>query len=459
MKIIFILAAGFIMAMLDVTAVNIALPDIGAHLGVGLTVLIWVVDAYTLTFASLLLFGGAMADRFGARRVYQSGLGIFVLGSLLCGIASDGQWLIGARLLQGVGAAMFMPSSLSLLTHEFEDSDVRTSMLGIWSALVGGAAAVGPLAGGALIHFFGWRSVFWINLPLGLLGAILTQVFIKPSSGYRIEFSARSHALGVLIVASMSFVLIEGPSRGWTSGSIVLPAGAMLGMLFLLIRRELSGAHPVVPRQLVQEPSFVALNMAGFLNNFGLFGQLFLLGFYFQQGHAASALRAGVLLLPTMVAVTCGNVLSSRLSRRFGLRNTMIAGWSMGTLAAAILAIVGGQASYVCVVSLAALLMLATGSAIPAMTTAMMQVAGKQFSNSAAAALNANRQVGALVGVAAIGTIFHVEPAWSARISLSFASFGILYALSVLFIHRHVTLTRHGGRAEASLVERCLSDQ
>jgi MFS transporter, DHA2 family, methylenomycin A resistance protein len=448
-----ILAVGFIMAMLDVTAVNVALPDIAASLGVPLTGLVWVVDAYTLTFASLLLAGGAMADRFGARKAYQAGLGIFLIGSVLCGAASGGGMLIAARLTQGIGAALFMPSSLSLLTHRYEDSGVRATMLGIWSALVGVAASVGPLVGGILIHFFGWRSVFWINVPLGLLGAVLTQMYIVPIAGRAVRLSMPSHALSVVSLAALSFVLIEGPSRGWSSISIVTVGVLMVLTASLIVLRERSGAHPILPRELLRVPGFTAINLAGFLNNFAAFGQIFLLGLFFQEGQVSNALRAGVLLLPTMAAVTTGNIMSSRISKRIGMRNTMLFGWGIGALAALVMVALGRNSSYFVVVVFASILTFAIGSAIPAMTATMMQMAGKQYANSAAAALNANRQIGALVGVAVVGTILHAVAAWDQRVHLSFICFFLAYGLAGLLVYRYIHSATTQGKATPVLNE------
>ncbi|MCG2597156.1 MAG: MFS transporter, partial [Achromobacter sp.] len=149
------LAIGFVMAMLDVTVVNVALPSIAEQFTVPLTDLVWIVDGYTLTFAALLLVAGALADRYGAKTIYLAGLGVFTLASLLCGIAPGGDLLIAARMMQGLGAALFMPSSLSLLTHAYEDEQVRNRMLAAWSAIVAVAGAAGPLLGGVLIHQFG----------------------------------------------------------------------------------------------------------------------------------------------------------------------------------------------------------------------------------------------------------------------------------------------------------------
>ncbi|MET0320617.1 MAG: MFS transporter, partial [Duganella sp.] len=200
------LAIGFVMAMIDVTAVNTALTDISASLAVPLAGLVWVVDGYTLTFAALLIAGGALADRFGPKTVYQLGLSVFIVGSILCALAPGGHALIAARLLQGAGAALFMPSSLSLLTHAYEDPATRTRMLGTWSAIVGCSSAAGPLVGGLLVHEFGWRSVFWVNVPIGLAGIALTHI-VAPATPARLRaLSLFSHALGVALLAGLSFM-------------------------------------------------------------------------------------------------------------------------------------------------------------------------------------------------------------------------------------------------------------
>src|SRR5882672_6544238 len=157
MPVLMTLAAGFVMAMIDTTAVNVALADIAASLSVQLAGLVWVIDGYTLTFAALLLAGGALADRFGPKTVYQCGLALFVAASVLCGLATSGTALVAARLLQGAAASLFMPSSLSLLSHSYTDDRKRAKMVGIWSGLVGLAATSGPFVGGLLIHSFGWR--------------------------------------------------------------------------------------------------------------------------------------------------------------------------------------------------------------------------------------------------------------------------------------------------------------
>ena len=354
------------------------------------------VDGYTLTFAALLLAGGALADRFGPKAVYQGGLGIFLLASILCGAAPDGHCLTAARLLQGAGAALFMPSSLSLLTHSFDDEKVRTRMLGAWSA---------------------------------------------PARQPR-ELSLFSHALGVLALAGLSFVLIEGPALGWLSPG-VLAAGALAVLSAVqLLRRERSGSHPLLPRALFHSSSFGAANGVGFLINFCVFGQLFLLSLFLQQSGGADALQSGLRLLPMMAAYTVGNFMAGNIAARYGTRWPMLAGLLVGAVMALLLTALRPGTPYVLLALGTAVMNVAIGIAIPAMTATVMRVAGKQHANSAAAALNANRQIGALVGVALIGSILHMLPDWSLRLPLAYATIAAAYGLAAGLVYRHVHLPK-----------------
>jgi DHA2 family methylenomycin A resistance protein-like MFS transporter len=438
------LAIGFVMAMIDVTAVNTALSDISVSLRVPLTGLVWVVDGYTLTFAALLMAGGALADRFGPKNVYQGGLSVFILGSVLCAVAPSGDALIAARLLQGAGAALFMPSSLSLLTHAYEDQATRTRMLGTWSAIVGCSSAVGPLVGGVLVHGFGWRSVFWVNVPIGLLGIALTQMLVPATPRHERDLSMLSHLLGVAALAALSFVLIEGPALGWTSAPVLSAAVVAVASAGLLVRRERMGAHPLLPRALFETPAFAAANGVGFLINFAAFGQLFLLSLYIQQG-GADALHTGLKLIPMMAAFATGNLVSGRISARVGTRAPMMYGLLVGLGAAvAMLAGLTPNTPYWLLVLGTIVMNVAIGIAIPAMTATVMLVAGKANANSAAAALNANRQIGALVGVALMGTVLHMVPGWASRLPLAFGLVTAAYAGALWLVYRYVRLGKPG---------------
>ncbi|MGF7000479.1 MFS transporter [Paraburkholderia sp. GAS32] len=436
------LAIGFVMAMIDVTAVNVALPDISLNLSVPLTGLVWVVDGYTLTFAALLLAGGALADRFGPKSVYQTGLTVFLLSSALCGTAPSGHVLVGARLLQGFGAAMFMPSSLSLLTHAFEDERTRIKMFGIWSAMVGASTAVGPLIGGVLVHQFGWRSVFLINLPIGVLGIAMTQFLIPATPKHERPLSLISHGLGVLILGALSFFLIEGPNFGWVSVPVISAAVVTIVTTIALVQRERRGAHPLLPRALFETHSFAAINIIGFLFNFGMFGLIFLLSLYLQQKRGADALQAGLQLVPMMVGITVGNLSSARFSARLGMHKVMLAFSAAAALIALIVTVTQLYMPYPLLLVCVTIMSLLVAVAIPAMTTSAMQIAGRAYSSSAAAALNANRQIGALVGVALMGIILHTVHDWNVRLSLAFAIFTVGFGMVSFLVYRFVNVSK-----------------
>ncbi|HEX8601583.1 MAG TPA: MFS transporter [Pseudoduganella sp.] len=435
---LFTLAIGFVMAMIDVTAVNTALADIAADLGVPLQGLVWVVDGYTLTFAALLLAGGALADRYGARRVYQGGLAVFVLGSVLCALAPSGAALVAARLLQGSGAALFMPSSLALLTHAEDDERRRAKMFGAWAAIVSAAATAGPLAGGLLVEASGWRSIFWLNLPIGLLGIVLAQVKAPAPPPQARALGLASHLLGAAALAALAFVLIEGPVLGWASTPVAAAMAAVVLLAMLLVRRERAAAQPILPRSLYGLAPFRAAVLTGMLINFGTFGHMFVFSLWMQGAHGTGPLGTGLAILPMTAAAGVSNVLSGRAVARHGTRLPLLAGMGGAVVAALLLA----QATAVTppwrVIAGGTLMFLAIGFAIPAMTATVMGAGGKAHASAAGAALNAGRQVGALLGVAAAGTILHAAQDWSPRLAIVYVAIAAGYAVAWLAVQRGV---------------------
>ncbi|CAM3807920.1 MFS transporter [Bordetella sputigena] len=433
------LAMGFVMATLDVTVVNVGLSNIADQLQVSLSGLVWVVDGYTLTFAAMLLVGGGLADRFGAKNVYQTGLTIFVLASLLCGAAPNGTTLVLARFLQGIGAALFMPSSLSLLTRAYPDDKVRGRMLGLWSAIVSIAGVSGPLIGGILIDRLGWRSIFLVNLPIGLVGLAMAHKVIPHSARHFRALNAASHLLGITALAGLSFTLIEGPVHGWTSAPIMTAAAIMLVAGAVFVARERRGATPLLPRELFGTARFPAANMLGFLINFGGYGQLFVLSLFLQEARGASPLAAGSQLLPTMLLFTLGNLSAPRVVARLGPRTALIASMGLSATGSALTAwVLRPETDYWLFAVIVSLINLGVGVAVPAMTAVVMQIAGQSHANIAAACLNANRQIGVLVGVAIMGTILHAYADWHVSLPLAFGTMGSLYAIGTALVWRYL---------------------
>ncbi|WP_338764665.1 MFS transporter [Massilia sp. METH4] len=435
---LFTLAIGFVMAMIDVTAVNTALSAISTDLDVPLDGLVWVVDGYTLTFAALLLAGGALADRHGAKRAYQAGLAVFVLGSVLCALAPSGAALVAARLLQGSGAALFMPSSLALLTHAEDDEKRRAKMFGAWAAIVSAAATAGPLAGGLLVETFGWRSIFWLNLPVGLLGIALAQVKAPAPRAHARELRLASHALGAGALAALAFVLIEGPVLGWVSVPVVSALVASATMALLLVWDERSAAQPILPRALYGIAPFRAAVLTGLAINFGSFGHLFVLSLWMQGVQGSGALGTGLAILPMTAAAGVSNVLSGRAVARHGTRMPLLTGMGGAAVAALLLTQATAATPAWMVVAGGTLMFFAVGFAIPAMTATVMGAGGKAHASAAGAALNASRQIGALLGVAAAGTVLHAVRAWEARQEIVYTLFAAGFAIAWLAVHRRV---------------------
>ncbi|TQK08874.1 DHA2 family methylenomycin A resistance protein-like MFS transporter [Herbaspirillum sp. SJZ130] len=432
------LAIGFVMAMLDVTVVNVGLSNISENLAAPLSTLVWIVDGYTLTFAAMLMVGGALADRFGAKRLYLTGLFLFVAASLLCGAAPNGPFLVAARLLQGLGAAFFMPSSLSLLSHVYEDDRVRARMLGVWSATVGLSAAVGPLLGGVLIHWLGWRSVFLINVPVGIVGLLMARSLIPQAPRHERALNLYSHVVGVAMLAGVSFVLIQGPVYGWGSARIIAGMALTLLAAVALVRHELRGIAPLLPKALFATPQFAAANGIGFLINFSVYGNLFYLALFLQQGRGADALQTGLQLVPMMAVIFIGNLTSGRMSAHWGPRVPLLLGLSAGAVFTALAMGLTPATPYWLLALVCAAANLGVSTAIPAMTAVVMQVAGRAHANSAAAALNANRQIGALVGVAVMGAVLHTFDGWGVRNPLAFGMMAAAYALALWLVWRFV---------------------
>ncbi len=325
------ICTGYFMTILDTTAVNLALPRIQSGLAVGLSGLQWIVDGYALVFASLLLSGGALADRIGNRRIFLTGVAVFTVASGLCGAAPDRWTLQIARVAQGVGAALLLPASLALLSGVFPDERRRARALGIWGGIAGIGAGAGPVLGGLLVDAFGWRSIFLINLPVGALGFALTLRAIGPDrahDGRALDLPAQGSA--IVALGALTFACIESGASGWRSGWIVgaLALSVLAAALFIGVER--GARSPMLPLDLFAVPTFAAGNCVGCLLNFGFYGQLFILSIFFQHARHDSPLMAGLTLLPELAMAFVGSAIAGRITGRFGPRPAMLAGLLVG---------------------------------------------------------------------------------------------------------------------------------
>lgn len=421
------LALGFVMATLDATVINVAGATIKARLHMGLAGITWVVDGYVLSFAALLLLSGTLAARFGPRRLYLGGLAVFVLASLSCGIAPSQGVLIAARLVQGVGAALFMPASLGLLVAVFPDAKRRARMLGLWTAIISTASGLGPVVGGVLVAVAGWRAIFMVNLPIGLLAIALSTRLLPalPATVSRVPLAG--HALGVAALAGACFALIQGPTFGWSSPQVLTAFATAVIAGTAFVGHERRAATPIVPVALYADPTFSAANAVGFLLNLALFGGVFMLGLFLQQARGASPLHAGLQLLPMTIVFVIGNLGFARIVSRTDVRPPLIMALAVAGVGTLTLVSIGPAMPYAALAVVMAVANLGVGVSVPALTAALMQAAGPNNANLAGATLTANRQIGALVGIATTGVILASERSLYTAARLSFLIMAIAY--------------------------------
>ena len=324
------MSLGVLIAQIDTSVVNLAVKPIGANLGVGVTTLHWVVDAYNLVYASLLLTAGTLADIYGRRRIFVLGIALFAIGSLICGLAPNAATLIAGRGIAGLGAALEVPTSLAILTVAFPDTAKRTRALGLWASCYGLAMVIGPIAGGVLVDAVGWRSIFLLITPLCVLALVLTWTAVpesKDPKGRKLD--PGSQTLAVIALGSLSLAAIEGPGRGFTSPAIVTAFAIAATASAWFLRRQTGTGGALVPLSLFRNRVFsAALGVAASMT-FGMYAMLFLVPLYLQAARGATALLAGVVLLPMSLSFVVVSQYSGRIANAFGPRLPMTAGMAL----------------------------------------------------------------------------------------------------------------------------------
>jgi EmrB/QacA subfamily drug resistance transporter len=391
---------------LDSTIVNVALPSLQHDLHAPVNGLQWTIDAYTLVLASLLMLAGSTGDRIGRRRTFQTGLVLFVAGSALCGTAPSLGWLVAFRALQAVGGSMLNPIAMSIITNTFTEARERARAIGVWAGVSGVSMALGPIVGGALIDSVGWRSIFWINVPVGLSALVLTALFVPESKAPR---PRRPDPIGQLLVivmlASMTYAIIEGPGAGWVSGRILgffgLSAAALAGLLVYEPRR----ADPLIELRFFRSAPFSGATLIA-VSAFAAMGAfLFLNTLYLQDVRGLSPFLAGLYVLPIAAMTMVFAPLSGRLVGSRGPRPSMI-------IAGVALAVGGvlltGLTTHTPIgLLIVAYVVFGFGLAMvnaPITNTAMSGMPRHQ-AGVAAATASTSRQIGQSLGVALAGSL------------------------------------------------------
>ena len=398
-------SVGLFMIMLDNTVVNVALPSIQRELESDLSELEWIVTGYALTFASLMLVGGKVADAYGRRRIFVLGIVVFTLASLLCGLASSSEMLIGARVLQGAGAALMNPATLSIIAATFPPRQ-RGTAIGIWAGVSALALAIGPLVGGLITEHLHWSWIFFVNVPVGVVGIAASFLFIDES---RDETHASLDIPGLTTSAvglfALTYGLIEANTYGWTSARIVgaFVLSAVLLVSFVVIERR--RREPMLPLELFRSGTYTGANLVILLVALAMFGVFFFVSLYMQNVLGYSAVETGAAFLPLTVLIILVAPVAGRLSDRIGSRGLMTAGMLLVALHLTMFSRLSADASFwdllpAFLVGGVGMALTFTPSAAAATRSVPVDKAGV-----GAAVLNSARQVGGTMGIAIMGAI------------------------------------------------------
>lgn len=396
---------GFFLVGLDALVVNVALPAVGRGLGGGLAGLQWVVDAYTLAFAALMLSAGALSDRIGAKRAYGAGVLGFTLSSVACGLAPSLAFLVGARAVQGATASVMLPASLALVRQAFPEPGRRARAITVWTASGSAAAAAGPVAGGVVTSVADWRWIFFLNIPAGIVALALLAG--TPRSDRRAApFDTPGLLTSVLALGGLTYGFIEGGVRGFTAAPVLAAFAVTVAAAAGFAVAEMRQAEPMVPLDLFRHRAISLTAATGFAVNAAFYGAIFALSLYFQQVGHRSPLATGLLFMPVTAVVTVVNLtVAARMVTRIGPRVAMAVGLA-GT-AAAMLVLLAVRPDLPLPVLAALLLPIAfAGSfAVPALTIMLMGSVPAERAGTAAGVNNTARQVGGALAVAFIGVL------------------------------------------------------
>ncbi|WP_131736631.1 MFS transporter [Actinomadura roseirufa] len=395
-----------VVAGLDTTIANVALPSIQRALHAPVSGLQWVVDAYTLVIACLLLFAGSVADRFGRRRMFQVGLGLFSLGSLLCGLAPSLEALVASRALQAVGGAMLNPVAMSIIATTFASPGERARAVGAWGAVAGLSGAGGPVLGGLLVSGLGWRSIFWVNVPLGVLAVYLTRRFVPESKAARgRRFDPLGQLLVVTFLGPLTAAVIEGPRHGWSSPFVITLFAVAAVSVSGLVVTESRRAEPLVDVRLFRSPAFAGAAIIALAALMTLGGFLFLNTLYLQDVRGYSALHAGLLTLPMAAATAACAMISGRVVAARGPRPALVLAGLLLTAGTGLLAGTGRETGAWYLVLAYLLFGAGFGLVGTPMTTTALAGLPRDQAGVAGAVASTCRQTGAAIGVAVCGSI------------------------------------------------------
>ncbi|NUW43389.1 MFS transporter [Nonomuraea rhodomycinica] len=406
---------GQFMVLLDSTIVGAALPDMQRRLHTGLTGLQWIVDAYVLLVAMLLLSGGVFADRFGRKRVFLAGVAVFTAASVLCAVAPSIGWLIAGRVAQGVGAAALSPASLALLAAAYPVAQERVKAIGLWAGFSGIGLAAGPLAGGVLVETFGWPAIFLVNAPIGVLLLLAgLRVLGESRNPGAPAIDVPGTVLSVLGVGALTYGLIEGGSRGWTSPVILGTFAAAVLVLAVFVVVERRRPAPMLPLRLFRQRLFTVSNTAMVVVGFALMGSSFFFSQFFVYVQGSSVLLAGLQTLPATLAMVVVSPFAGRFAARYGFRIVVTIGLALAGVGLLTLGLTHADTGYANVWWRLAIIGIGFALTMSPLTGAAIQAVSPQEGGLASGVSSTTRQIGAVLGVAVLGAVVRTREAGGA---------------------------------------------
>lgn len=404
--VLLICSSSLFMTYLDSTILNVALPTLQKDLHASLAGLQWVADAYLLVLASLVIFTGSMADRLGRRRLFTVGLFAFSIGSLLCSLAPDTGSLIALRMLQALGGSMLTPISLSIVRNVFTDARERAQALGIWSGIFGLATACGPVAGGVLVDLVGWRSVFWVNVPIGLFMMAAARRYVPESRAPRPRrVDVPGQLLMIILLGSLTYAVIQGPVAGWTSPLILALFAVSCAAAAVFVAVERRRAEPLLELRFFRSLPFTGASVIAVLSFIVLAGFLFVITLYLQQTRGDSPLRAGLALLPATATMALAAPVAGSLVGRRGPRIPLVLSGVLTALGGAALLGLSPATSAVRLAVALAVLGAGLGLVNPPITNTGVTGMPPEQAGVASAVISTTRQLGNVLGVAVMGAM------------------------------------------------------
>lgn len=401
-----VLCLSLTLIVMDNTILNVAIPSLMKDLNASNSEIQWIIDSYVLVFAGLLLTTGSLSDRFGRKGALQIGLVLFALGSSSAAMAHSTTHLIASRAFMGIGGALIMPSTLSLLTNIFRDPRERAKAIAVWAAFSGVGAALGPVIGGTLLNHFSWQSVFWVNIPLAAValgaGALLIPRS-KAAAHHRLD--PLGALLSIVALASLLFGIIEGPSKGWSSGPVLVGFAVGVIALVCFIAWELRTDEPMLDMRLFTNHRFSAASGAITLVFFAMFGSMFLMTQYWQLVHGYSPLQAGVRMLPHAGTMMIVAPMSAKLVERLGTKRVVTTGLTVLTVGLALMSLIEVHSSYGHVIAIFCVIAAGMGLTMAPATESVMGSLPRDKAGVGSAVNDTTRQVGGALGVAIIGSV------------------------------------------------------